>query len=59
MQQLIANGDDKIKRLKASKATLQLETADLQTKLENLKNNLDQQKLFYKNYVASATGDAK
>jgi hypothetical protein len=59
VQQLIANGDDKIKRLKASKATLQLETADLQSKLENLKNNLDQQKVFYKNYVASATGEAK
>ncbi|HZI69367.1 MAG TPA: transglutaminase domain-containing protein [Hanamia sp.] len=59
VQQLIANGDDKIKRLKASKATLQLETADLETKLENLKNNLDQQKSFYKNYVASASGEEK
>ena len=50
VQNLIANANEKVKRINRSKATLQLDTGDIQKKLDDLKNNFLQQRLFFKNY---------
>ena len=50
VQKLLVSANDKIKRINMSKATLQLDTGDIQKKLDDLSNNLKQQRLFFKNY---------
>ncbi len=54
VQNLIATANEKIKRIYSSKATLQLETGDIQKKVDDLSNNLKQQRLFFKNYSDAA-----
>jgi len=54
VQKLIATANEKIKRINRSKATLQLDTGDIQKKLNDLSNNLKQQQLFFKNYSDTA-----
>jgi hypothetical protein len=54
VQNLVASANEKIKRINSSKATLQLDTGDIQKKLDDLSNNLKQQRLFYKNYSDTA-----
>jgi len=54
VQNLIATANEKIKRINRSKATLQLDTGDIQKKLNDLSNNLKQQQLFFKNYSDTA-----
>jgi transglutaminase/protease-like cytokinesis protein 3 len=55
VQNLLASANEKIKRISSSKATLQLDTGDIQKKLDDLKNNLHQQRLFFKNYSDTAS----
>lgn len=54
VQKLIATANEKIKRINRSKATLLLETADIQKKINDLTLNLQQQQLFFKNYIGTA-----
>lgn len=54
VQSLIADAGEKIKRLNRSKASLQLDTSDIQKKLDDLKNNLQEQRMFFKNYSDTA-----
>jgi hypothetical protein len=50
VQKLIASANEKLKRINRSKATLQLDTGDIQKKLNDLKSNLQQQQVFFRNY---------
>ena len=51
IRKLIAEADSKLKEVNASKATLSLNTGDLQKKLDDLDTNVKQQESFLKNYV--------
>ncbi len=50
VDKLISAANEKIKRINRSKATLQLDTGDIQKKLDDVKANVQQQRLFFKNY---------
>lgn len=50
---LIESADFRLKKISQSTATLQLDTGDIQKKINDLKNNTQAQQLFYKNYTAS------
>lgn len=54
VDELIASANEKIRSIKRSKAVLQLDTGDIQKKLDDLTNNLKQQRLFYKTYSDTA-----
>jgi hypothetical protein len=54
IQNLIGSANEKIKRINSSKANLQLDTGDIQKKLDDLAINLKQQQLFFKNYSEMA-----
>jgi len=54
VQNLIRSANEKLKRIDSSKASLQLDTGDIQKKLEDLKSNLKQQELVFKNYTDAA-----
>lgn len=54
VQKLITTANEKIKRINRSKATLQLDTGDIQKKINDLEFNLKQQQLFFKNYTDTA-----
>jgi hypothetical protein len=55
-QELISSANFKLKKANGSKATLMLDTGDIQKKLDDLKINLDEQKIFFKNFL---TGEQK
>lgn len=51
VQNLIAVAGEKIKRINNSKARLQLDTGDIQEKLNDLKTKLQQQQQFFRKYI--------
>lgn len=48
-QELISSANIKLKKVNSSKATLTLDTGDVQKKLDDLKLNLNEQETFFKN----------
>lgn len=50
-QELISSANSKLKEVNSSKATLTLDTGDVQKKLDDLKTNLNEQQTFFKNYL--------
>ena len=54
VQNLIGSAYEKLKRINSSKANLQLDTGDIQQKLDELTTKLKQQQLFFKNYRQTA-----
>ncbi len=48
---LAASANLKLKKINSSTATLQLDTGDIQKKLDGLQTNLKQQEIFFKNYT--------
>ena len=53
IKRLILSANLRLEKISRSTATLQLNTGDIQKKINDLKSNLQVQESFYKNYTAS------